>query len=66
MEHLPNEITISWHIEDVQSQDPALTDDEARQVLQLIKHKHDANIGVNWEVIDFWIDYFKRERKTEK
>ena len=58
----PNEITISWHIEDVQQQDSTLTDDEARQVLQLIKHKHDANIGVNWEVIDAWIDYFKRER----
>ena len=63
MEQLPNEITISWHIEDVQQQDSTLTDDEARQILQLIKHKHDANIGVNWEVIDAWIDYFKREAK---
>ena len=62
MEQLPDEITISWHIEDVQQQDSTLTDDEARQVLQLIKRNHDANIGVNWEVIDAWVDHFNRER----
>jgi hypothetical protein len=65
MTQLPDEISITWSYEDVQEQDPTLTDDEARQVLQLIKHKHDANIGVNWEVIDAWIDYFKRERRSD-
>ena len=57
---LPDEISINWHFTDVQEVDDSLTNDEARQVLQLIKHKHDANIGVNWEVIEAWIDYFKR------
>jgi hypothetical protein len=56
---LPDEITISWHFTDVQEVDGTLTDDEARQVLNLIKEKHDANIGINWETIDIWIDYCK-------
>lgn len=56
---LPDEIQITWSYEDVQEQDSTLTDDEARQILQLIKKNHDANIGVNWETIDAWIDYFK-------
>ena len=61
MEQLPDEITISWHFTDVQEVDDSLTNMEARKVLQLIKHKHDANIGVNWDSIEAWIEYFKRE-----
>ena len=56
---LPDEITISWHFTDVQEVDGTLTDDEARQVLNVIKKRHDANIGINWETIDIWIDYCK-------
>ena len=56
---LPDEITISWHFTDVQEVDGTLTDNEARQVLDLIKRNHDAEIGVNWNTIDAWIDYCK-------
>jgi hypothetical protein len=59
MTHLSDEISISWHFTDVQERDDSLTNDEARQVLQLIKDGHDANIGINWETIDAWIDYLK-------
>ena len=59
MNQLPDEINISWHFTDVQEVDDNLTNDEARQILQLIKEKHDANIGVNWETIGAWIEYFK-------
>jgi hypothetical protein len=59
MTQLPDEISITWSYEDVQQQDPTLTDDEARQVLKLMKDGHDATIGINWETIDAWIDYFK-------
>ena len=59
MTQLPDEITISWHITDVQQCDNSLTNDEARQVLKLMKDGHDATIGINWETIDAWIDYFK-------
>lgn len=59
MTQLPDEINISWHFTDVQEQDDTLTNDEARQILQLMKHNHDATIGINWDVIDEWIRYFK-------
>ena len=60
LNQLPDEISINWHFTDIQSVDETLTNDEARQILQLIKRKHDANIGINWETIEAWIDYFKR------
>jgi hypothetical protein len=61
---LPDHIAITWHIEDVKSADeqredqtvPPLTDEQCREVLQAVKAHHDATIGVNWEVIAFWID----------
>jgi len=58
-----NEIMVSWSIGDVQSrymdnhdteaddyQD--LTDADARDILVRIERKHDADIGINWTVID--------------
>lgn len=59
MNQLPDEINISWHFTDVQEQDDTLTNDEARQILQLMKRNHDATIGINRDVIDEWIRYFK-------
>ena len=58
MIQLPDEISINWHFTDIQEIDDSLTNDEARQVLQLIKKNHDANIGVNWDTIKAWVDYF--------
>lgn len=45
-------ITIHWDIEDVKSIDSTLTDEQAQAVLDRVKHNHDANIGINWEVIE--------------
>jgi len=59
MIQLSDEISINWHFTDVQEVDNSLTNDEARQVLQLIKKNHDATIGINWDIIRAWIDYFK-------
>ena len=56
---LPDEISINLHFADVQSVDDSLTNDEARQILQLIKNDHDATIGINWIVIEAWIGYFR-------
>jgi hypothetical protein len=56
---LSDEITISWHFSDIQEVDDTLTNDEAREILHLMKEKHDANIGINWEVIDSWIDFYR-------
>lgn len=52
-----NEISIVWHIEDVQSVRPDLNDVEARDVLAFVKDKHDANYGVSWETIEGAADY---------
>jgi len=63
MTQLPDEISISWHFADIQEIDDSLTNDEARQVLQLIKTGHDATFGVNWDTIQIWVDYFKANQK---
>lgn len=42
----------AWHISDIRQQRPDLTDDQCRKVLRNLKRKHDANLGINWEVID--------------
>ena len=63
-----------WHISDIHIQaniaegidsDEAdeITDEQAREVLRLMDKNHDANIGINWDVIDHWIDYVKAQRK---
>lgn len=48
----PDEITITWHTDDVLSVRPDLTKEQARLVLYELDHNHDANIGISWEVID--------------
>ena len=52
---LPDEITISLHFKDIQEIDDSLTNDEARQVLQLMRRED----WFDTETIKTWIDYFK-------
>jgi len=53
----PNrQIAIIWDIADVQSLRPDLNDNEAMNVLSAVENKHDANIGVSWDVLEFWAD----------
>jgi hypothetical protein len=56
-----------WHIDDViyQAKDNGeeLTEQEARDVLAMVNRKHDCNIGINWDVIDYWIDEIVSERE---
>jgi hypothetical protein len=63
-EQLPDEISISWCVEDVKSIAEDLTDDECRKVLQLAKDNHDATIGINWEVLEMWAEEVKSERES--
>lgn len=57
----PNTISIKWSAIDVKERakqiEVEITDDQAKEVLSLMDNKHDANIGINWEVIDEWIYY---------
>ena len=58
-----------WAIEDVHEKasrsDEELTDDEAREVLRLAAKHHDAEIGINWDVLGVWIDEVVSERKVK-
>jgi hypothetical protein len=59
MTQLPDEVTIqlTLHFTDIQEVDDSLTNDEARQVLQLIADLDSSFIDK--ETIEVWIKYFK-------
>lgn len=50
-----------WHPMDVESvaedMEVELTDDQVHEVLEILARRHDANIGINWDVIGSAIDY---------
>lgn len=50
------QVAIPWSIEDIKKDRPDLTDEECLNVLFVIKEKHDANIGINWEVLEYYAD----------
>jgi len=49
---LPDTIAIQWNVEDVQSVRSDLTADQCREVLAEVRDRHDATIGVNWDVLE--------------
>lgn len=53
-------IAIIWSIEDViycgEELGVMITDEEARDLLSIIQHRHDAEIGVSWVVIETHIE----------
>lgn len=49
-------IAVKWGIEDIQSIRPDLTDEQASTVLQAADRCHDAEIGINWDVLRFHAD----------
>ena len=55
-----DQISIIWCVDDViwQAKERGIKigKKQAREVLQLLERKHDANIGINWDVIDYYID----------
>jgi len=57
-----DEISICWHIEDVKSIAPDLSDEECRAVLQLAKNNHDATIGINWDVLEVLVATVREDR----
>jgi hypothetical protein len=46
-----------WHLEDIMFSNevdyPNMTKEQALRIMERIMHTHDANIGVNWEVIEY-------------
>ena len=54
-----NEIAIIWDINDVKSIDPDLSDDDCREVLIRAQDDHDANEGINWNVLESHVNMHK-------
>lgn len=52
-------ISITWHVADVLSLDDTLTEAQAECVLDLVQKYHNAEIGVNWEVLESYIEEVK-------
>ena len=65
----PDWMAVWWNIDDVKEQYEGdgvyseVSDSEAREVLRLAEREHDSEVGINWEVLDFWIDHVKQQRK---
>ena len=59
----PDWLASWWHIDDVKSLNKKLTKQECRDVLGIVGHRHDANIGINWDFIQFYIDQIIEERE---
>ena len=53
-----------WHTDDVLNQRPDLDVDQASEIMEFIAHKFDANIGINWDVIDSAAHHLYPEEKT--
>ncbi len=61
-------IAIIWSIEDVQTVRENLNDDEAMEVLQEAKHRHDAGHGITWDTLEEIADELfpdNQERESE-
>ena len=58
-------ISVVWNIEDVQSLDSDMSEEQSIEVLELALHNHDANEGINWTVLEYWISHVKEEEANE-
>jgi hypothetical protein len=59
-------ISIKWGTEDVLWQadnlDIELTEEQAEDILESLEEGHDSSVGINWDVISYYIeDYLRRE-----
>jgi hypothetical protein len=45
-----------WSIEDVKEVADHLSDDECREVLKRVEKNHNAEVGINWDVLEFHAD----------
>lgn len=54
-----------WGIEDVYGLDDSLDHEAAREVLELVLDNLDAEIGINWGTIEFYIDVYHTAKERE-
>jgi hypothetical protein len=60
---IENTINSTWMIEDVKSIRPRLSKAKCRAVLESAEDNHDAEIGINWDVLRCHADELYPERK---
>ena len=58
---IKNSIFIEWCIDDVKDVREDLDDDQAMEVLEFVKDKHDANLGITWETLQYAADHLYPE-----
>ena len=55
------QIAIIWDIDDIfcraKEKHIGITKQQALEILHKMKHNHDATIGINWDVIDYHLDW---------
>ncbi len=54
-------ISIEWCIDDVKEVRPDLDDEQAWDVLQMVKDNHDATIGISWDTLEYAADHLYPE-----
>jgi len=63
----PDWVASWWHIDDVIEccdwQGFELTDDDAREALRLADKYHDAEHGINWAVLQSWVDHLVKQKE---
>lgn len=47
------QVAIPWSIEDIKNDRPDLTDEECLDVLHVAIDEHDANNGINWDILQY-------------
>ena len=64
------QINITWCTEDVlheaEEMGVELTEDEANDILLHMEEKHDANIGISWDIIAIYIQDVLDNRKEDR
>lgn len=60
-------ITIKWSTDDIlyiaERFEIELTEQEANSILEKMEYYHDAEIGINWGVIESYIQDFNEDKK---
>jgi hypothetical protein len=54
-------IFIEWCIDDVKTVRPDLDDDQAFEVLEMVKDDHDASLGITWNTLEYAADHLYPE-----
>jgi hypothetical protein len=49
---MKTKISIEWDVTDVKSCRPQLSKKQCQEVLAVLENNHDAQAGINWEVVE--------------